>query len=147
MTRRGAALVVVAVVLALVLMACRDDSNDVASAAKRAATTNALSTSTTTAAPTTTTTLPPAPAADTTKLTRVNRITGDISPKSVVASGHGIVFAENMMYTHTVTAYNADGSLAATIPDSVDLSAFGVTGHPGISKGAPVETAFTRDGR
>ena len=51
------------------------------------------------------------------------------------------------MYTHTVTAYNADGSLAATIPDSVDLSAFGVSGHPGISKGAPVETAFTRDGR
>jgi YVTN family beta-propeller protein len=78
---------------------------------------------------------------------RIDRISGDISPKSVVASGHGVVFAQNMMYTHTVTAYSADGTLAATIPDAVDLATFGVDGHPGTSLGAPVEAAFTHDGR
>ena len=81
-------------------------------------------------------------------MVRRQRITGDISPKSVVASKHGIVFAENMMYTHTVTAYGAaDGRLLATIPDSVDLATFGTEGHPGRSQGAPVEAAFTNDGR
>ena len=51
------------------------------------------------------------------------------------------------MYQHSVTVYDADGNLAKTIPDSVDLTAFGVTGHPGISKGAPVEAAYSKDGR
>lgn len=105
---------------------------------------------TTTAAPTTTsttTTLPPGPPAAATLLGESFRITGDISPKSVVASGHGLVFAQNMMYTHTVTAYRADGTLAATIPDAVDLAAFGIPDHPGTSQGAPVEAAFTHDGR
>lgn len=81
------------------------------------------------------------------RLTRVRTITGPISPKSVVASGRGLVFAQNMMYTHTVTVYRANGELAATIPDSVDLGAFGVTGHPGTVQGAPVEAAFAPDGR
>jgi YVTN family beta-propeller protein len=35
----------------------------------------------------------------------------------------------------------------STIPDSVDMSKFGYTGHPGLSKGAPVEAAFTPDAR
>ncbi len=34
-------------------------------------------------------------------------ITGRISPKSVVASGSGLVTAQNMMYTHTITVYDA----------------------------------------
>ena len=101
---------------------------------------------TTTVAETTTTTLPAVPATDTVLELR-NRITGDISPKSVVASGAGHVFAQNMMYTHTVTAYSPDGSLVATIDDSVDLVEYGFTDHPGTSKGAPVEAAFTSDGR
>ena len=33
------------------------------------------------------------------------------------------------------------------IDDSVDLAKFGVPGHAGTSKGSPVETAFTPDGR
>lgn len=101
---------------------------------------------TTTEAPTTTTTRPPVVAA-TTVMQSANRITGDISPKSVVASPAGLVFAQNMMYTHTVTAYAPDGTLAATIDDAVDLTSFGVPGHPGVSRGAPVEAAFTSDGR
>ena len=72
-------------------------------------------------------------------------ITGPISPKSVVASGVGPVFAQNMMYKHTVTVYNHDGSFLKTIPDSVDLTSLGVAGHPGISQGAPVEAAFSPD--
>jgi DNA-binding beta-propeller fold protein YncE len=35
----------------------------------------------------------------------------------------------------------------ATIPDSVDLASFGITGHAGTSRGAPVEAAFTPDHR
>ena len=65
------------------------------------------------------------------RLEKVETITGDISPKSVVASGTGLVFAQNMMYTHTVTVYDRDGELVTTIPDAVDLVAFGVDGPPG----------------
>jgi YVTN family beta-propeller protein len=72
-------------------------------------------------------------------------ITGRISPKSVDASGTGLVFAQNMMYTHTMTVYDSAGNLVRTIPDSVDLAAFGIPGHPGISRGAPVEAAFAPD--
>jgi YVTN family beta-propeller protein len=34
-----------------------------------------------------------------------------------------------------------------TIPDTVDLAEFGIDGHPGTSKGSPVEMAFSPDGR
>jgi YVTN family beta-propeller protein len=72
-------------------------------------------------------------------------ITGPITPKSVVASGKGIVFAQNMMYEHTMTVYDRSGAFLKTIPDSVDLTSLGVPGHPGLSKGAPVEAAFSPD--
>ena len=74
-------------------------------------------------------------------------ITGQISPKSVAASGNGLVTAQNMMYTHTITVYDARTmKLKATIPDAVNLARFGVKGHPGISRGAPVEAAFSPGG-
>ena len=107
----------------------------------------ATSSGTRTASPTgSPTTAPARPASDTTTLVRRERITGDISPKSVVASPSGLVVAQNMMYTHTLTAYRPDGELDATIDDAVDLSRFGIDGHPGTSHGAPVEAAFTSDG-
>jgi YVTN family beta-propeller protein len=82
-----------------------------------------------------------------TTLASVRRITGAITPKSVVASGHGVTFAQNMIYTHTITAYGPDGALIGTIPDSVDLARFGITGYPsGTVQGGPVEVAFTADG-
>jgi YVTN family beta-propeller protein len=84
---------------------------------------------------------------DQTVLVRRQRITGHLSPKSVVASPFGLVTAQNMMYTHTISVFTPDGKLKDTIDDSVDLSAFGINGHPGISKGAPVEAAFTHDGK
>lgn len=77
----------------------------------------------------------------------VRSVGGTISPKSVDASGQGLVFAQNMMYQHSITVYSSAGDLVTTIPDSVDLGRFGVAGHPGISRGAPVEAAFTPDGR
>jgi YVTN family beta-propeller protein len=76
----------------------------------------------------------------------VRTIGGPISPKSVVASGRGLVFAQNMMYRHTVTVYDADGNLVSTIPDTVRLSDFGYPEYPGTFRGAPVEAAFGADG-
>ncbi|HET7475111.1 MAG TPA: YncE family protein [Dermatophilaceae bacterium] len=111
------------------------------------ATATATAPVTPTATPTSSASAAPALGSDQTAMRRRDRITGTISPKSVVASPAGLVVAQNMMYTHTVTAYRPDGSLAATIKDSVDLADFGVTGHPGTSQGAPVEAAFTRDGK
>jgi YVTN family beta-propeller protein len=52
-----------------------------------------------------------------------------------------------MMYRHTMTVYNSSGGLVATIPDTVDLSQFGIAGHPGLTHGAPVEAAFTPDAK
>ena len=41
----------------------------------------------------------PGPSAET-ALVKVQRLTGDLAPKSVVASAQGLVFAQNMMYKH-----------------------------------------------
>ena len=79
-------------------------------------------------------------------LTRLTVVTGSISPKSVVASGHGLFFAQNMMYRHTITVYNRSFRLVKTIPDSVDLAKLGAPDFPGVYQGAPVEAAFTPDG-
>ncbi|MDQ1696556.1 MAG: hypothetical protein QOJ03_1909 [Frankiaceae bacterium] len=87
------------------------------------------------------------PPSDRRLLTLVKTIGGPISPKSVGVSRRGLVFAQNMMYRHTVTVYGRDGRLVKTIPDTVHLSAYGIEGHPGISNGAPVEVAFDPDGR
>ena len=87
------------------------------------------------------------PPADQTVFVRRQRITGHLSPKSVVASPTGQVTAQNMMYTHTISVFTPDGKLRDTVQDSVDLSVFGIDGHPGISRGAPVEAAFAHDGK
>lgn len=100
---------------------------------------------TTTASTTTTTTAAPRPPANTLTMEKLTRIAGDISPKSVVASGTGVVTAQNMMYRHTVTAYDADGNLISTIPDTVTLSDFGID-EQGEYQGAPVEAAFVPGG-
>lgn len=85
--------------------------------------------------------------ADKTAFVRRERITGQLSSKSVVASPIGLVTAQNMMYSHTVSVFTPDGKLKGTVDDSVDLSKFGIKGHPGVSRGAPVEAAFTNDGK
>jgi YVTN family beta-propeller protein len=83
-----------------------------------------------------------------TRMTDPQRITGDITPKSVVASGHGLVIANNMMYSHNSTVYDASTrSLEATVDDGMDMSEFGFDQYPGTTQGAPVEAAWTDDGR
>lgn len=114
-------------------------------------TTTAAPTTTTTVATTTTiattTTTEPPPPSDSLVLTEIARLTGELSSKSVVSSGAGLFFAQNMMYQHTITVFDENEQLVATIPDSIDLSAFGVDVEPGDYRGAPVEAAFTSDGR
>lgn len=95
--------------------------------------------------------IPPAAAQDIsseTKLRLVATITGDISPKSVRASGTGYVSAHNMMYRHSVTIYDAkDMKLITTIPDRVNLNELGFSGYRGTHQGAPVEGAYSPDGK
>jgi YVTN family beta-propeller protein len=76
----------------------------------------------------------------------IKTIGGEISPKSVDASDTGLVFAQNMMYRHSMTVYDSSGNMVTTISDKVNLSQLGVPGGP-IVQGAPVEAAFTPDAR
>lgn len=83
-----------------------------------------------------------------TKLVLVKTITGQITPKSVLASRFGIVSAHNMMYRHSVTIYDSKTfALLKTIPDDVQLSQFGFKQYSGNYSGAPVEGAFSPDGK
>ena len=78
----------------------------------------------------------------------VKTITGDIAPKSVRASGNGLVSAHNMMYRHSVTIYDAQTmALKVTVPDRVRLSDFGFSKFPSEVRGAPVEGTYSPDGR
>jgi YVTN family beta-propeller protein len=87
-------------------------------------------------------------ASDSTRLVLVKTIYGDISPKSVRSSGTGLVSAHNMMYRHSVTLYNSQTmELVSTIPDSVSLSKFGYSQYSGNYRGAPVEGAYSPDGK
>jgi YVTN family beta-propeller protein len=84
----------------------------------------------------------------TSKMKVIETISGNIAPKSVLSSGTGLVSAHNMMYRHSVTIYDtAKNSLVATVPDSVRLSDFGYKKYSGTYKGAPVEGAFSPDGK
>ena len=73
---------------------------------------------------------------------------GDITPKSVVSSGTGLVFAQNMMYRHSVTVYDSRTlALKKTISDTVSLADFGYERYSGTHQGAPVEAAFSPEGK
>lgn len=94
---------------------------------------------------------PPIPS-DESFMERIDYITGSaehpITPKSVVASGTGLVVANNMMYSHSSTFYDADShEVVATLSDEIVPEDFGVEEHPGTAKGAPVEAAWTEDGK
>ena len=74
----------------------------------------------------------------------IQTIKGDITPKSVVHSGTGIFFAQNMIYSHSVTVYNRQYELVKTIKDRINLSDYDHDG--GVVKGGPVEAAFSHNG-
>jgi len=81
------------------------------------------------------------------KMTLKKTIYGNISPKSIVYSGSGLFFAQNMMYRHTITVYDRNFKLVKTIPDTVNLSKFGFSKFKGNYQGSPVEAAFSTDGK
>jgi YVTN family beta-propeller protein len=88
------------------------------------------------------------PISSQTQMVLVKTISGAISPKSVLASNNGLVSAHNMMYNHSVTIYDAQTlALTKTISDSVSLSDYGYSKYSGNYKGAPVEGAFSPDGK
>lgn len=68
----------------------------------------------------------------------------DLQPKSIVASGTGLFFAQNMMYRHNMLLFDRGGNLLTRIDDTVDLAAFGVEGGV-VAQGSPVEAAFLPD--
>jgi YVTN family beta-propeller protein len=91
--------------------------------------------------------IPQGPPSDLLTLVQTNRIVSSgITPKSIVYSGDGLFFAQNMMYRHTVTVYDRDANLVATIEDSIEPTDHGLAGGS-MLRGAPVEAAFTSDGR
>src|SRR6202167_2431082 len=147
--RLGAALLVVALIALTVNFALSSDGNS-DSTTTTSSTTSTLPTSATSTTTTTTPLnkiVPPGPLASSRRLALYKVISGDISPKSVMSTNTGLVFAQNMMYRHTMTVYNSAGSLLKTISDGVELAHFGVHGRPGLTHGAPVEAAVTPDGK
>ena len=87
----------------------------------------------------------PAVRSDEKVLEPVARLTGRLTPKSIVASGTGLYFAQNVMYQHTISVFDATKRLVETLEDTVDLRAFGYDVPGEIYRGAPVEAAFTSD--
>jgi YVTN family beta-propeller protein len=73
-------------------------------------------------------------------------IEGGLSPKSIVFSGRDLFFAQNMMYSHTITVYNREYNLVKTISDTVRLADHGYPQFAGEQQGAPVEAAFSQGG-
>ena len=88
------------------------------------------------------------PLSQDTRMKLVKTLSGNLSPKSVLSSGTGLVSAHNMMYNHTVTIFDANTlELLSTVKDSVDLKALGNKKYSGNYRGAPVEGAFSPDGK
>lgn len=162
MSRRASALAAASAAAVLALSACAGDGGQEPVAAAPAATgapatagTEATGTPGPTGTPTQaqTATEPPQPTAqpetpsDQRAFERVDRITGGLTPKSVVASGDGLVVAQNMIYSHTVSAYSSDGEPLATIDDAVRPADFGYPEWTETVRGGPVEAAFSPDKR
>ncbi|MGH2568195.1 MAG: cytochrome D1 domain-containing protein, partial [Bacteroidota bacterium] len=80
-------------------------------------------------------------------LEHLKTIRGNIAPKSIVYSGAGLFFAQNMMYRHTITVYDRTYKLVGTISDRVDGSMLGSGSYNGLYQGAPVEAAFSHGGK
>ena len=89
----------------------------------------------------------PGPRSDQARLSRRASFGGPISPKSVAASGTGLVFAQNMMYRHSVTVYDARRMHAQDDPRHGAPLAARLPAVPRHPAGAPVEAAFAPDGR
>lgn len=81
------------------------------------------------------------------KMSLQKTIYGNIAPKSIVHSGEGLFFAQNMMYAHTIAVYDRGYNLVAEIPDTVELNEYGHSQYQGVYRGSPVEASFSNNGR
>ena len=101
--------------------------------------------------PTTSTLVPPdGKKSDERSLTLLDTITNDnLQPKSIVHSGTGLFFAQNMMYRHNISVFDRQSNLIATIDDKIDLASFGINipNRSSVVRGSPVEAAFSPDGK
>jgi len=79
-------------------------------------------------------------------LTLIKIIRGNIRPKSIVHSGKGRFFAQNMMYRHSITVYDRNYTLLKTIKDNINPKEFGYGSLPQNIEGSPVEVAFNSTG-
>jgi len=83
-------------------------------------------------------------------LSLVDTIANDnLQPKSIVHSGSGLFFAQNMMYRHNISVFDRQSKLIATIDDKVDLASFGINipNKSSAVRGSPVEAAFSPDAK
>lgn len=155
---RVSALAATALVVAVAVLSDAPRAGDPSALVDRVAAAEVLAeVATPTPAPTPTPTPVPTPTplvpvddgltADQRQLELVGNLGDDaIRPKSVVDNGNGLFFAQNIMYRHSITVYDRDLQLLATIDDTVDLAAFGHPDHEGGHQGAPVEAAFDSTG-
>ena len=140
--RISAAVALTTVVLIAAAVLIRGAPDSLADDAPTTVTSTSPSSTSTSTTSTTTTTVPETPA-EQLRLVQIGQYSSDeITPKSVDASGTGLVFAQNMVYRRTVSVFNArSGALIKTIPTTINLHNFGLPG--GTIEGAPVEGAFT----
>jgi YVTN family beta-propeller protein len=145
----GVKRLIISVYLVIGLAAC---SNGEGSNTTISTSTPTSSTTTTAPTPTTATTLVPQDGkrSDERTLTLFDTIANDnLQPKSIVHSGTGLFFAQNMMYRHNISVFDRQSKLLATIDDTVDLKDFGVevVGRSSVVRGSPVEAAFSPDAK
>ncbi len=75
-------------------------------------------------------------------------IRNGISPKSIVTNEKGLFAAQNMMYRHTITFYDAEGNPVSKIRDAVNLNEHGFSEYSDQNYlGAPVEGVFSQNGK
>lgn len=143
---RGRAALLAVGAVAMVIAACDPAPSKVNSSSSASVTTNRS----TPGSPSATAAAMPAQQgpSSTTTLRQIGKLTGRLTPKSVVSSGFGFVIADNMIYTHDVALFHsATRTLAGRYSDGLDLAKFGVDGYPGVTQGGPVEAAWTADGK
>ena len=141
--------IAVVLVLSLITWGKIHQSDPDSAAAVLAATAAAAITPSTATARPTPTAAPKPPAIPSTRLRLhlIKTITGHITPKSVDSDQTGLIFAQNMVYTHTVTVYDSHSMrLAKTISDRVSPSKFGMAGaigRPRKDERAEIRTLVT----
>ena len=132
---------IISVSLVIGLAACANGQSSQAPAA----------TSTSFPNPTTSTLVPPdGKKSDERILSLADTIANDkLQPKSIVHSGTGLFFAQNMMYRHNISVFDRQSNLIATIDDKIDLASFGINipNRSSVVRGSPVEAAFSPDGK